>query len=258
MAQGNYVSLAESLAKSIACTQSSVNKISVITDGDPDPEQFDHVIKLDKDISGNSTWKIHNRVQFYDLSPYDETVILDADMLFLTDVSHWWAYMSHHDFLITNCVLTWRGETVTHSSYRQTFVSNKLPNVYSAFAYFKKTSLPKTLFGLTENIIQNWPSWTEHFTPNNPQEFPSLDVAMAMAVKILDCEREVTTDRSYPTFTHMKSGCQGWKYYNEDWQKMLPCYTYNKRLKIGNYFQSGVLHYVKKDFVNADVMSIFV
>lgn len=257
MAQGNYVSLAETLARSIAVTQSSVNKISVVTDGDPDPKLFDHVIKLDKDISGDSSWKIHNRVQFYDLSPYDETVILDADMLFLTDVSSWWHYMSTHDFLITNRVLTWRGETVTASSYRKTFVSNKLPDVYTAFAYFKKTSLPKTLFRLTENIIQNWSSWTENFTPNNPQDFPSLDVAMAIAIKILDCEHEVTTTRSYPTFTHMKSGCQGWKSYNEDWQKMLPYYIYNKRLKIGNYFQSGVLHYVNKDFPTADITSIF-
>lgn len=258
MAQGNYVSQAEALAKSIACTQSSVNNISVITDGDPDPTLFDHVIPLEKDISGNSTWKIHNRVQFYDLSPYDETVILDADMLFLTDVSHWWPHMSSYELLLTNRVLTWRGETVLTSPYRQTFVGNQLPNVYSAFAYFKKTPFVKDFFRLTENIICNWNTWIERYAARPPQEFASLDVAMAIAVKILDCEAEVTTNRPYPTFTHMKSGCQGWKFYNEDWQKMLPYYTYKKQLKIGNYFQSGVLHYVNKDFANSNIMSIFI
>jgi hypothetical protein len=257
MAQGDYVSQAEALAKSITCTQSSTNKISVITDGNPDPTLFDHVIPLEKDISGNSTWKIHNRVQFYELSPYDETVILDADMLFLSDVSHWWTHMSTYELLLTNHVVNFRGDTVTQSPYRRTFTGNKLPNVYSAFAYFKKTVFVKDFFQLVENIIVNWSEWTDRYAARPAQDFPSLDVAMAIAVKILDCENQVTTNRSYPTFTHMKSGCQGWKMYDEDWQKMMPHYVYNKRLKLGNYVQSGVLHYVKKNFVNDDIMSIF-
>lgn len=257
MAQGDYRSQAESLAKSISCTQSNVNKISVITDGDIDNSLFDQVIPLEKDFSGNSAWKIHNRVQFYDLSPYDETVILDADMLFLSDVSHWWTYMSSYDMLCTSKVLNFRGETVTASPYRKTFVANNLPNVYSAFSYFKKTALPKEIFQLSAYIISDWITWIDRYAPMSLQEFASLDVALAIAVKILDCENLVTTSRSYPTFTHMKSGCQGWKYYNEDWQQMLPYYVYNKRLKIGNYFQSGVLHYVNKNFANLDVMSIF-
>ena len=163
MAQGDYVSQAEALAKSITCTQSSTNKISVITDGNPDPTLFDHVIPLEKDISGNSTWKIHNRVQFYELSPYDETVILDADMLFLSDVSHWWTHMSTYELLLTNHVVNFRGGTVTQSPYRRTFTGNKLPNVYSAFAYFKKTVFVKDFFQLVENIIVNWSEWTDRY-----------------------------------------------------------------------------------------------
>lgn len=257
MAQGPYVSQAEALAVSIAYTQSQVRSISVITDGSPDASLFDQVIPLTKDLSGNNDWKIHNRVQFYDLSPYDETVILDADMLFLTDISHWWTHISTYELLLTKHVLNFRGDTVTHSPYRETFVGNKLPNVYSAFAYFKKTQFVQEFFQLVENIVLNWSEWTSRHAARPPQNFPSLDVAMAMAVKLLDCESQVTSHRSYPTFTHMKSGCQGWKMYNEDWQQMLPYYIYNQRLKLGNYTQSGVLHYVKKDFATADVMSIF-
>lgn len=257
MAQGDYLSQAEALAKSIQCTQSGPNKISVITDGTPDSTLFDHIIKLTKDLSGDSAWKIHNRVQFYELSPYDETVILDADMLFLTDISHWWTHMNSYELLLTNRVVNFRGDTVQQSPYRRTFIGNKLPNIYSAFAYFKKTSLAKEFFKLTEHIICNWEIWVERYAAQSQQDFPSLDVAMAMAVKILGCEHQVTTNRTYPTFTHMKSGCQGWKMYNEDWQQMLPYYVYNQQLKIGNYIQSGVLHYVKKDFANANVMRIF-
>ena len=257
MAQGDYVSQTECLAKSIVHSQSKITAISVITDGCPDEVLFDHVIKLPRDISGNSTWKIHNRVQFYELSPYDETVILDADMLFLTDISHWWTHMNTYELLLTNHVRDFRGDKVQQSPYRKTFLGNQLPNVYSAFAYFKKTPFVEEFFKLTENIICNWAEWIDRYAARPPQDFPSLDVAMAIAVKVLDCEHAVTTNRSYPSFTHMKSGCQGWKNYNEDWQQMLPHYVYNQQLKLGNYIQSGVLHYVKKDFATADVMRIF-
>jgi len=72
------------LALSIKATQTGVTRISVITDQPAAQDLFDHVIDLPKqDLSGDAEWKIHNRAYFYDLTPYDETVILDADMLFL-------------------------------------------------------------------------------------------------------------------------------------------------------------------------------
>jgi hypothetical protein len=254
LAQGNYVEQAEALARSIKQTQTVVNKISIITDGDPDTDLFDHVIKLELDISGDSTWKIHNRVQFYDLTPYDETVILDADMLFLTDVSHWWTHMSTYELLLTSQVLTYSGEIVQSSPYRQTFVDNQLPNVYSAFAYFKKNDFSKVFFDLLKSIIVNWNAWIEQHAPLTPQTFPSLDLAMALAVKILDCEAAVTSKRNYPAFIHMKSGCQGWQTYSEDWTKELNVFTRNGKLLLGNHVQSGVLHYVMKDFVSKELL----
>ena len=254
LAQGDYVKQAEALACSIKQTQTTVNKISIITDGNPDADLFDHVIKLKLDISGDSTWKIHNRVQFYDLTPYDETVILDADMLFLTDVGHWWTHMSTYDLLLTSQVLTYRGETVQYSPYRQTFVNNQLPNVYSAFAYFKKTDFSKVFFDLLKSIIMNWDTWIEQHAPLTPQTFPSLDLAMALAVKILNCESAVTSKRNYPTFVHMKSGCQGWPSYSENWTEELNIFTRNNKLLLGDHVQSGVLHYVKKDFASQELL----
>lgn len=257
LAQGDYARHAELLAKSIACTQSAVNSISVITDQTVDHALFEHVIPIGKDLSGDAIWKIHNRVQFYDLSPYDHTVILDADMLFLSDVSHWWTNMSQYSLLLTNKVQTYRGEWIRQSPYRSAFYANQLPDVYSAFAYFNKNDLAKEFFDLCKTIISNWQNFTEQYTPFDPQQTPSLDLAMSMAVHILSCKDQVTTNRSYPTFTHMKSGCQNWTRYVEDWCQMVPTYVSRGRLKIGAYEQSGVLHYVNKDFVNSDVKEMF-
>jgi hypothetical protein len=258
MAQGNYTHLAEHLARSIWSTQSEIKNISVITDGDCNKQLFDQVIAVpDQDLAKDSDWKIHNRCRFYDLSPYDETVILDADMLFLTDVSYWWNSMSRYELLLTNKVMTYRNHLVQDNYYRKTFQDNNLPNVYSAFVYFKKTPLVETFFDLTKSIITNWDTWTLKYTPNSRQTFPSMDVAAAIAIKILGIEHEVTSCRNYPTFTHMKSHCQGWRRSTSDWQSTLPVYATSDNIRLGSFLQSGILHYVNKDFVDNKILSIF-
>ena len=155
-------------------------------------------------------------------------------------------------------VLTYRNEKITGRFYRRVFDENNLPDTYSAFTYFKKSDLANTIFQLITSIITNWEVWSELYSFQHRQEHPSIDVAMAIAVKILDCESEVTSSRDYPTFTHMKSGCQGWRQYPEDWRKYLPYFIHGKNLKLGDYIQQGVLHYVSKDFANKQIMEIFI
>jgi hypothetical protein len=258
MAQGNYLDMAITLANSIKKTQSTVNNISIIVDCDvTEHPAVDHFIELPTDMSGDSEWKIHNRCQFYNLSPYDETVILDADMLFLTDVSHWWQHLSTHELLITSRVKTYRDTWVEASPYRQTFIDNQLPDLYSAFAYFRKGTTAQEFFELVTSIIVDWETWTKLYTPNSRQTWPSMDVAMSLATKMLDIESEVTTSRSYPTFTHMKSGCQGWNRYSEDWREYLGTYVSDSQMRLGNYQQTGILHYVIKDFVTDEIKNLF-
>lgn len=251
MAQGEqYARQAEHLARSISKTQSEVNKLTVITDCEVDASLFDQVIRLTVDLKPDSIWKIENRVQFYDLTPYDETVILDSDMLFLSDVSHWWNYLQNYELFLTNKVKTFRGEWAPEKNlYRRAFTYNNLPNVYSAFTYFKKTDLTKEFFDLVKQIILNWDHWINRYTPHFIQKFPSIDLAMSIAVRIMDIEETATSKLDFPTFTHMKSQLQGWKAKTEKWEDVIGIYQSQGRIKLGPYVQTGVLHYVKKDFV---------
>jgi hypothetical protein len=141
VAQGSFVNMAELLARSIKATQSTVNNVSLITDSSGS-EIFDHVIPID-----NQNDYMLNRTKIYDLSPYDETVMLDADMLFFDDVSHWWDHLDRFPLLITNRVKTYRDSWAT-TPYRNTFIKNNLTNCYSAFTYFKKDPLAKEFFDL--------------------------------------------------------------------------------------------------------------
>lgn len=250
MAQGKvYANQAEHLARSINRTQSSINKISVITDQEVDKSLFDQVIVITDDLAVNTHWKIENRVNFYNLTPYDETVILDADMLFLSDVSHWWSLFEKYDLLLTNKVLTYRGTELVDNYYRKAFVYNYLPNVYSAFTYFNKSKTTDTFFKLVRSIVLNWDKWTIQYAPVERQRFPSIDLAMSLAIKILDIEDEVTCNLQYPTFTHMKGKCQGWTDSVSDWSDVLGVYKTPNEIKLGPFPQTGILHYVKKDFV---------
>lgn len=254
LAQGDYIKHAELLAKSIRATQIVIKNISVITDQPCDTSLFDHVIPIPgNDLAKDADWKIHNRVYFCDLSPYEETVILDADMIFLDDISHWWKMFEKHELLITNRVKTYKGTWVDCNPYRKAFQHNNLPNLFSAFCYFKKCDKIKEFFELSKAIILNWEQFSLIYAPNDRQIWPSLDLTFAIAVRILGLDVESKFD--YPTFTHMKSGCQGWEVYDERWRTHLGCYVTDK-LRLGNHVQQGILHYVDKELVN-ELSSLF-
>ena len=258
----DYVSMASACAYSIQATQSKIKNVTLITDVvDAVPHHykgaFDKILPIQWfDDAYESEWKIENRWKLYHLTPYDETVILDADMLFLSDVSHWWDYMSkNYDLLITDKVYTYRNELIVNSFYRKTFRENNLPNCYSAFTYFKKNEFSKEFWQLIELIVKNWKSYYNAFLKGNKPNHLSIDIAFALAVKILGIENEVFSSLDIPTFVHMKSGDQGWKSFTESWIDKAGVYMNNNcQLKIGNYQQSGIFHYTEKRFLNENII----
>jgi hypothetical protein len=179
------------------------------------------------------------RTRAYELSPYDETVMLDADMIFLDNIDHWWDHLAKFPLLITNKVKTHRGDRVTDTPFRITFDSNALPSCYSAFAYFKRDPMVGEFFNLLREIVVNWETWSWKYTPVNRQPNPSIDVAMGIAVAHMGITPFTPLD--YPIFTHMKP---------ETWRKTVSSQILPGQIKIGNYIQTGILHYVDKEIVN--------
>ncbi len=260
----DYVRMAYALAMSIAVTQKQVRKLSIAVDKDTVvPEKyrtvFDQVIEIPfEDDAELSEWKINNKWKYYHITPYDHTVILDCDMLFTEDVGHWWNYFSTRD--ITSCwnVKTFRHEDADMKSYRETFVHNKLPNVYTAFFHFNKNSdQVYEYFKLVEHIFRNYDTFKEDFLNPPRQSFLSADVVYALAGKILGIGDDICNKNiSYPTFVHMKTQCQGFtKQYSEDWTKHIASYySSDCKLRIGNYNQTLPFHYRDKNFLTDDII----
>ena len=83
----DYARMAYALALSIQNSQTEVKNVTLVTDIKKLPKKykvvFDKIVDIPwLDNAAKSKWKIENKWKYIHASPYDETVILDADMLF--------------------------------------------------------------------------------------------------------------------------------------------------------------------------------
>jgi hypothetical protein len=160
-------------------------------------------------------------------------------------------FFSKHDLYFTSNVLDYRGKVIADDFYRRTFTKNDLPNVYSGMHYFKKSPLAEEFYNLLEIICKDWKKFYEEFLPHETPYSLSIDVAAALAVKILGIEHEATNKRNEDiTFVHMKSKIQGWNKVYNSWQESIMNYVDSSlQIYVGNYLQSKIFHYTEKDFL---------
>jgi hypothetical protein len=254
----NYIRQAYALALSLH-KYNKDQKISLITNDTVPTEWqsvFDQIIPIPwTDSAEDSDWKIQNRWKVYHASPYDETIVLEADMLILSNITHWWNELAKRELFFVSNVRTYRDELVTSNYYRKTFVANNLPNLYSALHYFKKGDTAKQFYDLLEVVVNNWALFYTKYATEEYQNWCSIDVCAAVASKILGNETEITDPNSYITFTHMKPRVQGWYSVPERWTKVLGRYYRDDgTLLLGNYLQTKVLHYVEDEFLTDEII----
>tara|TARA_B100000242_G_C43050240_1_gene490651 strand:+ start:2086 stop:2928 length:843 start_codon:yes stop_codon:yes gene_type:complete len=257
-----YVKQACLCAMSIKATQ-EIKNVSIVT-LDEVPKKykklFDKIIDIPWIVDGDDTYYLtEQRWKAFHVSPYDETVVLDTDMIFLDDVSRWWKILNDFDVFLTTKVFTYRNQPVTSDFYRKAFIENKLPNLYCAFHFFKKNDKALNYYYKLEQICNNHNDYYKKFvTKSRPQVtnakgktfiLSSMDVNHAIATLHGDFE-QLSHDAIY--FTHMKSKVQNVKDIGEKWTDTIPYYmTDDLKLKIGNYNQHGVFHYTEKSFCDS-------
>lgn len=263
----DYIKLAYALAMSLRHSQKTVKKLSIgVTPGAVIPPEyewaFDQVIEIPwGDDAKDSEWKLENEWKAIHITPYDETIKLDCDMLLLNDVSHWWDMLADRDFWICNRVVDYRGNTITDLIHRKVFKENKLPNVYTGFMFFRKTRETFELFKLVEAMFCNWHVFSDICLDyKHRPKTPSTDVVFALALKLLNLDQEWYVTNAYPTFVHMKTKIQGWKDddLDDNWTKHVEVF-FNKDLecKIGNHRQVYPLHYHIKDFITNGIIEAY-
>lgn len=272
IAQGEeYVRFAYAMALSLKISQKENSNLSIgITPGhkvkDKYKSVFDQIVEIPwGDAAAGSSWKLENEWKAIYMTPYDETIKLDADMLFPSDISHWWDMLGESKIAFATEVSTYRNELVESDYYRKVFTKNNLPNVYSAFMYFKKCDESFEFFKLVELIYNNWESFFfEFLEPEERPNYVSTDVVFAIAAKILNIEElfKYRHIKQFPTFVHMKTQLQKWSSSDsnripEEWNKAVhPFFDLDCNLMIGNYRQTLPFHYHLKDFVTDEMITI--
>ena len=257
----DYLQMAYALALSIKNTQKpGYDQVALVTDNKSAVDKlksawvFDHVIEWNQE----TFWD--GRSWMDKLSPFENTVCLDVDMLFLRDYSHWVDYFTENtELYVANKAYTYRGELVVSDNYRKTFTKNQLPNLYSFYTFFKKdSSLVDQFFTLGRYIIiKNPTEFANNFLSELKPKVIGTDEAFSLSAKILDITDDIAYDLEFPKVVHMKPMIQNWPWPANTWSDHIGFY-FNRQgqLKIGNYQQHDIVHYVEKDKVTPEMINI--
>jgi hypothetical protein len=214
---------------------------------------FDHVIEWSQETFWDGrSWMDH-------LTPFEYTVCLDVDMLFMRDYSHWVEYfIENSELYVANKSYTYRGEIAVDHHYRKTFIKNDLPNLYSMYTFFKKDSeVVKEFFDLGRYIIKNPIEFSNIFLSDHKPRVVGTDESFALAAKILDITDDIAYPLEFPRVVHMKPMIQNWPWPADCWSDHVGFYLNQKgELKIGNYQQHDIVHYVEKDKINKEMINI--
>jgi hypothetical protein len=256
----DYLNLAYALAISIKNTQKpGYDRVALVIDNKEKVNQlksswvFDHVIEWDQE----TFWD--GRSWMDQLSPFDATVCLDVDMLFMRDYSHWIDYfLENCELYVANKSYTYRGELIDNPYYRKAFIKNNLPNLYSFYTFFKKESImAREFFELGRQIIKNPVEFTNAFLSEHKPKILGTDEAFALSAKILDIQDQIAYPLEFPRVVHMKPMIQNWPWPADLWSDHIGFYLNKKaELKLGNYQQLDIVHYVEKDKINTEMISI--
>ena len=256
----DYLQLAYALAISIKNTQKSgFNQVALVINDKQKLKDlnsswvFDHVIEWNQETFWDGrSWMDH-------LTPFEYTVCLDVDMLFMRDYSHWVEYfIENSELYVANKSYTYRGEIAVDHHYRKTFIKNDLPNLYSMYTFFKKDSeVVKEFFDLGRYIIKNPIEFSNIFLSDHKPRVVGTDESFALAAKILDITDDIAYPLEFPRVVHMKPMIQNWPWPADCWSDHVGFYLNQKgKLKIGNYQQHDIVHYVEKDKINKEMINI--
>jgi hypothetical protein len=255
---GDYVRAAYGLALSLRRTQSVHTGLSVVVSAGQDiPEDyravFDAVIELPPENVPDSVWKIHNKWRVYESSPYDETVLLDADMLVPVDIDSWWKLLGRRKMWSCASAYTFRGDLIQQSPFRKAFDMYGLPHVYTAFFYFQKHESVRRYFNTVRVVYQNWIRFRDHY-PHLP-EHVSGDMAFALAMRLLNIEHDFV-DPEWPGIVHMKTQVQDLgPAATDDWTQSVESQVRSDgSISVGGYLQRMPFHYQVKSFLTDEML----
>ena len=123
--------------------------------------------------------------------------------------------------------------------------------------FIKNSSMGKEFFDLQRQIILNPELYTNNFLAKHKPSIVGTDEAFALASKILDITDEIAYPLEFPKVVHMKGMIQDWPYGADNCYDHIGFYLNKQgKLKLGNFEQTDIVHYVNKETVTLETVNI--
>ena len=185
-----------------------------------------------------------NDWQCHWLSPYRQTIKLEADMICASPIDHWWTLFEKRDVVISRGARTFYDEPAQSRFYRKIFDENLLPDVYNAITYWRVSRTAAEFFKLVRSIFEHWAEYKRLL--KFPDEYPTTDVVYAVAAVILGEEQVTLPCGLGPTIVHMKQHIN--RLQTKNWTQEL--IWEDNPFRINTVAQWGLVHYQVKEWRN--------
>ena len=176
--------------------------VAVVTN-DPQAQQysiFDHVIQTDLHWDGNQRffqdldksvpWYNANRVDSYNLSPWDRTIVLDTDFV-INSQNLLPAINSNNDFMCYR----WSTDATTGETSNwdlNYFGRSRFPMWWATVMIFNKSTVAKYVFDSMHMVRQNWQHYRNLYGIQQTQY--RNDYALSMSLGLVSGHTMSTTD----------------------------------------------------------------
>jgi len=185
-----------------------------------------------------------NDWQCFAVSPYRQTIKLEADMICASPIDHWWTLFERRDVVISQGARTFYDQPAESRYYRKIFDENQLPDVYNAITYWRLSTTAKEFFDLVRQVFEQWDSYKRIL--KFPDDSPTTDVVYSIAAIIMGPEQVTLPIGLGPTIVHMKRYINPIQTHN--WTKELV--WENDPFRINTVAQFGLVHYHIKEWAN--------
>lgn len=185
-----------------------------------------------------------NDWQVYEVSPYDLTIKLEADMYIPRNIEHWFDVMSQQDVVVCDKIRNFKGEISDVRVYRRFIDDNALPDVYNAITFFKKSDTAKQFFEMVRDVFENWEEYRAILKCKSDEPV-STDWAYAIACHIMGVEK-TTMPFNELSMVHMKQFINGTQ--TENWTDTLIYECLSDHIRVNTYPQLYPFHYHVKNF----------
>lgn len=136
-----------------------------------------------------------NRSDTYELSPYDETILLDADYLVL-DNSLDLVWGNNEEILVNRTVRDLK-HNISIGGFDERFNELSIPLYWATVMYFKKTPIIESIFHLMQFIKENYYYYQQLYRFSSSGYFRN-DYALSIALHMISGQLETEVVKNFP------------------------------------------------------------